>query len=117
MALFKDKSWLYGSGTLTGQYCAHVVQPVHVSSLMYRGFLVNVTLKSPASPFTVSTSVRVRSSMLGCLWHSRNFGDSMHMEQSFVGKVLSSWAILPPMAGALSARYTLKPVLARSRAA
>ena len=35
------------------------------------------------------------------------------MEQSLVGKVLSSWAIWPPMAGALSTRYTLKPAVAK----
>ena len=33
--------------------------------------------------------------MLGCRSHSMNFGESMHIEQSLVGKVLSSWAILP----------------------
>ncbi len=56
-------------------------------------------------------------SMLGCRSHSMNLGDSMHMEQSLVGKVLSSWAILPPMVGARSTRKTRKPEVARSRAA
>ena len=39
--------------------------------------------------------------MLGCRSHSMNLGDSMHIEQSLVGKVLSSCAILPPMVGRL----------------
>jgi len=30
----------------------------------------------------------------------------MHMEQSLVGKVLSSIGMVPPMAGELSTRYT-----------
>ncbi len=42
---------------LTGQYSTQEVQPVHCSSMMYRGFLVRVTLKFPASPSTRSTSV------------------------------------------------------------
>ena len=37
-----------------------------------------------------------------------NFGDSMHIEQSLVGKVLSSCAILPPMVGAFSTRIDLE---------
>src|SRR5512137_1736092 len=41
----------------------------------------------------------------------------MHIEQSFVGKVLSSWAIVPPMLGVPSSMYTLYPESARSRAA
>jgi hypothetical protein len=39
------------------------------------------------------------------------------MEQSIVGNVLSSWAILPPMLGDFSTRYTLIPRLATSKAA
>jgi len=33
------------------------VQPVHLSSMMYLGFFVRVTLKFPTSPATRSTSV------------------------------------------------------------
>jgi hypothetical protein len=42
--------------------------------------------------------------MFGCRSVSMNFGDSMHIEQSLVGKVLSSCDILPPMVGDLSTR-------------
>ena len=55
--------------------------------------------------------------MFGWRSHSMNFGDSMHIEQSLVGKVLSSCAIFPPMVGARSTRKTLKPEVARSSAA
>jgi NADH:ubiquinone oxidoreductase subunit 4 (subunit M) len=41
-----------------GQYSTQVVQPVHLSSMMYLGFFVRVTVKSPAFPFyTVDLSV------------------------------------------------------------
>src|SRR4030042_4017868 len=116
-ALFWDISWLNLSGYTTGQYSTQVVQPVHLSSRIYLGFLVSVTLKFPASPSTRSTSVYVKTSMLGCRPTSTSLGASIQMEQSLVGKVLSSWAIWPPMAGALSTRETLKPAVARSRAA
>ena len=33
-------------GYLTGQYSTQVVQPVHLLSITYRGFLIRVTLKS-----------------------------------------------------------------------
>ena len=89
---------------MTGQYSTQDVQPVHLSSIMYLGFFVRLTLKSPASPFTLSTSVRVRISMLGCRPTSTSLGASIHIEQSLVGKVLSSWAMWPPMAGDLSTR-------------
>ena len=49
--------------------------------------------------------------MLGCRPTSTSLGASIHMEQSLVGKVLSSWAIWPPMLGAFSTRYTLKPAV------
>jgi hypothetical protein len=39
------------------------------------------------------------------------------MEQSLVGKVLSNWAIIPPMAGDFSTKWTKKPEFARSKAA
>ena len=40
----------------------------------------------------------------------------MQMEQSMVGKVLSIWAILPPIEGSFSTMCTSKPESARSRA-
>src|SRR5450759_819388 len=41
----------------------------------------------------------------------------VHIAQSLVGKVLSSAAMCPPIAGSFSTRYTLKPASARSRLA
>ena len=38
----------------------------------------------------------------------------MQAEQSFVGKVLSNWAMTPPMLISLSTRNTFIPELARS---
>ena len=43
------------------------------------------------------------------------FGVPMQAAQSRVGNVLSYWSMWPPMVGALSTRYTLKPALAMSR--
>jgi len=67
---------------------------------MYLGFFVQVTLKAPAFPSTLSTrvsqdlNVRMPSNLdeLRCEYQ---------MEQSLVGKVLSSCAMWPPIAGAL----------------
>ena len=67
-------------------------------------FLIRVTLKSPASPSTLSTSVNVRISIFGCRPTSTSLGERIHIEQSLVGKVLSSWAIWPPMLGPFSTR-------------
>src|SRR3990172_2641037 len=104
IALLSDSPWLNSSGTLTGQYSEQAPQPVHLSSKTYLGVLVRVTLKSPASPSTLLTSVRVITSMLGCRLTSLNLGDWIHIEQSLVGKVLSSWDILPPIACPFSTR-------------
>jgi len=52
--------------------------------------------------------------MFGCSPTSDIFGASMQMEQSRVGKFLSSTAITPPMVGARSTSTTLAPPLARS---
>src|SRR3970040_2249490 len=112
-AFVRERFWFEGSGTWTGQYSKQVVQPVQMSSLMYLGFLFSVTLKSPASPSTRRTSVLVRISTLGCLLHSMSLGDSMHIEQSLVGNVLSSCDILPPMAGVFAFRENLEPASAR----
>ena len=48
---------------------------------------------------------------------STSFGETIHIEQSLVGKVLSSWVIIPPMVGDFSTRLTLYPLSARSREA
>jgi hypothetical protein len=37
--------------------------------------------------------------MFGCRPTSTSLGERIHMEQSLVGKVLSSWAMWPPMLG------------------
>ena len=89
---------------MTGQYSTQVVQPVHFSSTMYRALLTRLTVNSPACPATRSTSVNVRISILGCRPTSTSLGERIHIEQSLVGKVLSSWAMRPPMAGDLSTR-------------
>ena len=54
-------------------------------------------MKLPGFPEMPVISAFIRSLMFGCLPAATSFGDSMHIEQSFVGKVLSSWAILPPI--------------------
>ena len=54
--------------------------------------------------YTRSTSVYVRTSMFGCRPTSTSLGARIHMEQSLVGKVLSSCAMWPPMLGAFSTR-------------
>jgi hypothetical protein len=72
--------------------------------MMYRGFLMSVTSKLPFSPETLSTSVYVRTSMFGCRPTSTSLGERIHIEQSFVGNVLSSWAIWPPIDGSFSTR-------------
>ena len=97
-------SWLKASGYSMGQYLTQVAQPVHFSSIIYRGFFLRMTLKSPAEPSTLSTSVYVRTSMFGCRPTSTSLGERIHMEQSLVGNVLSSWAICPPMLGSFSTR-------------
>ena len=58
-----------------------------------------------------------RSSMLRLSATSTIFGERVHVEQSRVGKVLSSWIILPPMEGPSSSIVTWTPHEASSRAA
>ena len=76
-----------------------------------------MTLKSPASPLIPSISASVIISISLCLPISTSFGAIMHIEQSFVGNVLSSCDIIPPIHGFVSDRYTFIPDPARSRAA
>ena len=47
--------------------------------------------------------------MFGCEAHSTIFGVRMHAAQSSVGKVLSYWAMRPPMEGVRSTSVTLYP--------
>jgi hypothetical protein len=53
--------------------------------------------------YTVHFSIG-ETSIFGCRPTSTSLGERIHMEQSLVGKVLSSWAIWPPMLGAFSTR-------------
>ncbi len=73
-----------------GQYSVHVPHPVHLSSSTYRGSWTRCASKAPASPSKRSSWVFVIMVIFGFVAHSMNFGDRMHMEQSFVGNVLSS---------------------------
>jgi hypothetical protein len=63
-----------------------------------------LTLKFPGEPSTDSRSAYVINSMFMCRPTSTSFGEMIHMAQSFVGKVLSSWDITPPMDGDFSSR-------------
>ena len=63
------------------------------------------------------TSECVRSLTFGWREISTIFGARMQIEQSRVGKVLSSCAIRPPIDGSFSIRYTCCPWSARSKAA
>ncbi len=103
------------SGIFTGHFEEHVPHPVHLCSSTNLAFLRNSISKSPAFPVIDSNSQYVSNSMFGCRETSANLGARMQMAQSFVGNVLSSWSILPPMVGLSSMRYTLKPDSASSR--
>ncbi|OPX61415.1 MAG: hypothetical protein A4E29_00830 [Methanomassiliicoccales archaeon PtaB.Bin134] len=92
----------YSLGTLDGHFSAQSPQPTHLSTLTYLGFFFKVTVKLPASPSTFMTSVKVIMLIIGCLAASTSFGDRIHIEQSLVGKVLSNWAMTPPMLALLS---------------
>ena len=61
-----------------------------------------VASKSPWVPVIPLTSARVINSMFSCRPTSTSLGARIHIEQSLVGKVLSSWDMTPPMAGDLS---------------
>jgi hypothetical protein len=63
-----------------------------------------VTLNRPTSPDILATSARVSNSIFRCRPTSTSLGEIIHMEQSLVGKVLSSWAMPPPIAGFFSNR-------------
>jgi len=63
-----------------------------------------LTSKFPSSPEMLSTSERVKSSIFICRPTSTSLGEIIHMAQSLVGKVLSSWDIIPPIELDLSVR-------------
>src|ERR1019366_1918118 len=104
-------------GSVTGHSAVHAPQPVHFVGSTKRGCFLILTVKFPGCPSTRSTSLKVRSSMSLCRPISPSRGAMVHIAQSLLGKVLSSCAITPPMAGPRSAKYTLMPPLARSSAA
>ena len=115
MAFLSLKLPLNSAFTETGQTLAQSPHPVHLSKLTKRGALVNLTLNFPGSPSTDSTVRSVLISTLGWRPTSTSFGDNIQAEQSFVGKVLSSCAMTPPMLIPFSTRYTFIPELAKSR--
>ena len=83
-----------------------VPQPVQMSVLTLRARFLILTLKSPAEPSMDSISAYVMISILRCRPTSTSLGEIIHMVQSLVGNVLSSWDITPPMAAFFSTRYT-----------
>src|SRR3972149_3197696 len=117
IALLSLKPLLYVSIASTRHFCAHTPHPLHFSSFMYRLLLFISTLKFLGSPDRPSTLALVTRMMFGCLPASTSLGARIHIEQSFVGKVLSSWPITPPMLEDCSTKYTLKPKSATSKAA
>lgn len=88
----------------TGQFSTQAPQPVHKSILMLRARLRTFTLKFPGSPRTSSKSAYVINSMFKCRPTSTSTGEMIHIAQSLVGKVLSSWDMTPPIAGDFSSR-------------
>ena len=95
------------SGMATGQASTHLPQPVHFSSSTKVAFFSSRTLNPPPSSCsTLRTSVLVMISMLGCELTSYILGASMQIEQSLVGKVLSSRAMVPPIDGVSSTSST-----------
>jgi hypothetical protein len=89
---------------VTGQYWVQTPQPVHFSWSMKRGCCRTLTRKSPACPEISWTSALVMILMLGDRPASTSFGARIQIAQSLVGKVLSSPAMMPPMADDLSTR-------------
>ena len=106
MALPSPNPRLNSSGILTGQTSVQAPQPVHLARSMKRGWLSRVARRWPGSPSTSFNSVRVWTSMLLCRPTSTSLGEMIHMAQSLLGKVLSNWAMVPPMAGPFSTRWT-----------
>jgi len=83
---------------------AHTPHAVHFASSTKRGCLSTLAVKFPGVPETFFRVALVMISMLGCLADSTSLGAKIQIEQSLVGKVLSSAAITPPMAEDLSTK-------------
>ena len=88
----------------TGQFSMQAPHPVHRSMLMLRARFLTLTLKLPGFPSTASRSAYVINSIFRCRPTSTSLGEMIHMAQSLVGKVLSSWDMTPPMEGLFSRR-------------
>ncbi len=94
----------YSLGSGTGQTLAHSPQLVHLAGSMKRGRSRTLALKRPGPPSSDSTSAWVMISMLRCRPTSTSLGEMIHIAQSLVGKVLSNWDIIPPMADCFSTK-------------
>ena len=88
------------------------IQAVHGHDASTPGHLwVDAALVKPRSNSAASeaepvidSAERVRISILILRAHSTSLGETMQVAQSPVGKVLSRWAIMPPMAASRSTR-------------
>jgi hypothetical protein len=89
---------------VTGQFSTQLPQPVQMSVLTLRARLFTLTLNFPAEPSTDSMSAYVSISIFKCRPTSTSLGEIIHMAQSLVGNVLSSWDMTPPMEGDFSIR-------------
>ena len=87
---------LNGSGTFTGHFSAHWPQVIHFSSLTYRGCFSIWARKLPGSPCRSSKRLLVIISIFAWPATWTSLGENMQVEQSLVGKVLSSRAMAPP---------------------
>ena len=94
------------STTCTGHFSIQMPQPVQSASTSMRGLCLTLILKSPTEPETSTTSLQVWSVMF--LWApaSTILGVRMQAAQSSVGKVLSYWAMCPPIDGSRSTMCT-----------
>ncbi|MCJ7659725.1 MAG: hypothetical protein MUO67_11295 [Anaerolineales bacterium] len=106
----------YSLGRTTGHTFVQSPQRVHESETNLARWFID-TWKSPGLPSTLVTSASDRISILGCRSTSDIFGASMQIEQSSVGKFLSSTAIIPPIVASFSTITTLTPALAKSKEA
>ena len=83
---------------------AHSPQLVHLLMSMKRGRCRTFAVNRPGPPSSDKTSAPVMISTLRCRPTSTSLGEMIHMAQSLVGKVLSSWDINPPIAEDFSTR-------------
>src|SRR4030067_3141942 len=100
-------------GTSTGQALTQAAQEVHLS-FTKRALLRTFTLKFPIYPSTFSTSERVKVWIFLRCPTETILGVRMQAEQSKVGKVLSNWAMCPPIDGSRSTSSTRGPASANS---